>query len=93
MKRTIKYGDHTAVIFAGSYRASIVVDGPSLPTVLADAINKEGDITVHGVMMNDKGQNYITLTHNLPVSLLLTVICEVFSDVYHTDVTVVKPAC
>ncbi len=88
MEKVITFGNHTAKLYAGENRASLVMGDKCLPVELADVLNEAGDMHVHGVERNDNGFGCIGITHDLPISDLLAEVCDAITRVYDTDTTV-----
>lgn len=89
MERIITFNGQTALLCAGDHRALLTIADHSLPVELADVINEAGDLTVTEVFLDDScGSGVIRISHDLPLSELLSIVCEAISRVFDTDTAV-----
>lgn len=88
MKKTIKFGEYSAELNAGEYRAGLNVNTKELPLALADKLNEVGDIQATEVARDDNGTPFIRLLHDLTSGDLLNAVCEAIGEVYNSDITV-----
>lgn len=85
MKKTIVFGDYTATLNAGKFRAALTVNVPILPVELADRIDEIGDVHVSMIMKDDNGTPVIAMTHGLQPADLLQEVVDAISEVYDVD--------
>ncbi len=88
MKKIISFGKHSAELYIGEHRATLVMSEKGLPVELADVLNDAGDMHVHSVQKNDGGFGCIGITHDLSASDILAEVCAAITRTYDTDTTI-----
>ena len=88
MKREIKFGGYSAILYVGCNRALLTTRETSLPVALADEINETQDVTVTEVTIMDNKEYIIRIVHDLPKNDVLDIVCEAISSVYDVDTSV-----
>ena len=88
MKREIKFGERSALLFVGENLAMLTTRETYLPVALADEINETQDVTVTEVTIMDNTEYIIRIVHDLPKGEVLNIVCDAISRVYDVDTSV-----